>query len=211
MDLALGGLKADYGLAGGLVAPRQLAALLGDVETWDLAVSPQDAVLRFLDGGGLVPALHQPVAGQLGVVVVALLVEPPVFRDSQPGVPQALAAGVIVVGRRGGYLQHGIQRLSRARDGVCVAVPVCLEVGVEGDQQVEVDPFPRRRAGFSGQVELARDDGGFGAVQVVRELVDVAVLGEVVEAGRVVRLSLWQARAGSGGVGGSHVQPRRRR
>ena len=99
-----------------------------------------------------------------------------------PAYHTALVAGVVVGRRGGGDLQHEVRRLPLLRDDVGVAVPVGSGVGVEGDEQVGVDPVPGRRAGFFDQVALARDDGGFGLAQVVREPVGVAVPGEVVEA-----------------------------
>ena len=95
LDLPPGGFETGDGLADDRVAPLQMAALPAEVEAQGLAVPLQDVVLRSLDGYGPVPAFHQPVARQLGAVVVVLLVEPPVLRDPQSSVPQALAAGVV--------------------------------------------------------------------------------------------------------------------
>ena len=63
-------------------------------------------------------------------------------------------------------------------------------VGVKGDEQVWCHPFRRRSSWSPGEVPLAGHQGGFGAAQVLGQVVGAAADGEVVEAGHALRLAL---------------------
>ena len=82
------------------------------------------------------------------------LVEPPVFRDAQVGIPGALVPGILLASALRGYLHYEVGWLALLGDDVAVAVLVGLRVGVECDQQVGESPVRRRGARFPDDVPL---------------------------------------------------------
>ena len=85
-------LEGGYLLPRLRVAPAELAALPPDEQAQHGAVTLQDSFIHFFDGNRLVPALRQPVSGQLGPVESPGLVEPPVLFYAQRGVPAGLSS-----------------------------------------------------------------------------------------------------------------------
>ena len=141
--------------------------------------SLEDSFLDFLYGNWFISAVHERVSGQPGFMEVPGLVEPPVFGDAQGGVGWPFLLHVSLAGAAGGYLQDEVGRLSLLGDDVAVAVPVGLQVGVEGDKQVRGHPVFRWGPRFPGDVPLAGDDGGVGVAEVLHQVVDSSVPGQV--------------------------------
>ena len=89
-------LVGQNGSAVGRVVPDQLAVLPARIEVQRGAVTLQAVVGELYDENGFVATLHQPFAGQLGALVLAGFVEPPVFGDAQGSAVVPFGAGVDV-------------------------------------------------------------------------------------------------------------------